>query len=101
MASTQGSLFKRHMFENLLNSKGYVSNVIDMFHDNPWIGVALPPLIHISYWTMGHAWYSNRKKTNEVKELLGLKVSFLTNIRRSARSAPISGFASSGFAKAF
>jgi lipopolysaccharide biosynthesis protein len=76
VASTQGSLFKRHMFENLLNSKGYVSNVIDMFHDNPWIGVALPPLIHISYWTMGHAWYSNRKKTNEIKELLGLKVSF-------------------------
>ena len=76
VASTQGSLFKRHMFENLLNSKGYVSNVIDMFHDNPWIGVALPPLIHISYWTMGHAWYDNRKKAKEVSDLLDLKVHF-------------------------
>ena len=94
VASTQGSLFKRHMFENLLNSKGYVSNVIDMFHDNPWIGVALPPLIHISYWTMGHAWYSNRKKTNEIAELLGLKLWLpLTGTPRSAPSARIFGSA--------
>ena len=50
----RGRLFKRHMFENLLNSRGYTSNVLDMFHDKPWIGVAVPPLVHISYPTMGH-----------------------------------------------
>lgn len=76
VASTQGGLFKRHLFENLLNSKGYVGNVLDMFHDNPWIGVAAPPLIHISYRTMGHAWSENRKKANEIKKLLDLKVAF-------------------------
>ena len=62
------------MFENLLNSSGYVSNVLDMFRDNPWIGIAVPPLVHISYWTMGHAWYTNRKMADEVGSRLNLGV---------------------------
>jgi lipopolysaccharide biosynthesis protein len=72
----QGELFKRHMFENLLNSSGYTTNVLDMFRDNPWIGVAVPPVVQISYWTMGHAWYANRERAEEVKKLLDLKVPF-------------------------
>ena len=47
-AARQGRLFKRHLFENLLNSPGYSANVLDMFYDSPWIGVAVPPIIHIS-----------------------------------------------------
>lgn len=74
VAAGRGNLFKRHMFENLLNSEGYTTNVLDMFHDKPWIGVAVPPLIQMSYWTMGHAWYTNREKAQEVKALLDLKV---------------------------
>lgn len=76
VAAAQGDLFKRHLFENLLNSEGYTANVLDMFCDKPWIGVAVPPLIHISYWTMGHAWYTNRPKAEELKKLLNLKVPF-------------------------
>jgi lipopolysaccharide biosynthesis protein len=76
LAAGRGNLFKRHMFENLLNSEGYTTNVLDMFHDNPWIGVAVPPLVQISYGTMGHAWYTNREKAEEIKKLLGLKVPF-------------------------
>jgi lipopolysaccharide biosynthesis protein len=73
--SGRANLFKRHMFENLLNSEGYTTNVLDMFRDKPWIGVAVPPLVHIAYGTMGHAWSSNRKKAEEIQKLLGLKVS--------------------------
>jgi lipopolysaccharide biosynthesis protein len=76
VASGQANLFKRHMFENLLNSEGYTTNVLDMFHDKPWIGVAVPPLVHISYPTMGHAWFTNREKAEEIKKLLDLKVPF-------------------------
>ena len=76
VAAGRGNLFKRHMFENLLNSPGFTANVLDMFHDNPWIGVAVPPVVHISYWTLGHAWYCNRAKAEEIKKLLGLKVPF-------------------------
>jgi lipopolysaccharide biosynthesis protein len=76
VASGRGNLFKRHMFENLLNSPGFTSNVLDMFKDNPWIGVAVPPVVHISYWTLGHAWYVNREKAEKVKLTLDLKVHF-------------------------
>lgn len=72
----RASHFKRHLFENLLGSAGYTTNVLDMFADNPWIGVAVPPLEHISIPTMGHAWFANREKADEVKALLGLDVSF-------------------------
>jgi lipopolysaccharide biosynthesis protein len=72
----RGNLFKRHMFENLLNSEGYTTNVLDIFHDKPWVGVAVPPVVQISYKTMGHAWYGNKAKAEEVKKLLGLTISF-------------------------
>jgi lipopolysaccharide biosynthesis protein len=76
VASGQANLFKRHMFENLLNSEGYATNVLDMFHDKPWVGVAVPPVVHISYPTMGHAWFTNRENAEAVKKLLGVKVPF-------------------------
>jgi lipopolysaccharide biosynthesis protein len=76
VAAGRGNLFKRHMFENLLNSPGYTENVLDMFHDNPWIGVAVPPVVQFSYWTLGHAWYVNRPRAEEVAKLLDIKVPF-------------------------
>jgi lipopolysaccharide biosynthesis protein len=76
VASGQANLFKRHMFENLLNSEGYTTNVLDMFHEKPWVGVAVPPVVHISYPTMGHAWFTNREKAEEIKKVLGLKIPF-------------------------
>jgi len=70
----RGNLFKRHMLENLLNSDGFTANVLDMFYDKPWIGVAVPPVVQISYGTMGHAWYANKPKTQEVAQKLGVTV---------------------------
>ena len=75
-ASARGNLFKRHMFENLLNSEGYTTNVLDMFHDKPWVGIAVPPMVHISYGTMGHAWGQNRERADEIKKSLDLEVPF-------------------------
>jgi rhamnosyltransferase len=72
--AARGNLFKRHMFDNLLNSEGYVINVLNMFHDNPFIGLALPPLIHISYGTLGHSWFVNRKRAEEIASEMDLKV---------------------------
>jgi lipopolysaccharide biosynthesis protein len=76
VGSVRGNLFKRHLLENLLNSEGYTTNVLDMFQDKPWVGVAVPPVVHMSYGTMGHAWYANKERAEEVKKLLDLKVPF-------------------------
>lgn len=74
LASSRAGGFKRHMFENLLNSPGYTANVLDLFHDRPWVGVAVPPIIHISYGTLGHAWYANKARANDIARRLGLNV---------------------------
>ncbi|SFS07874.1 rhamnosyltransferase [Dyella sp. OK004] len=74
VAAGRANGFKRHMFENLLNSPGYTANVLDMFHDNPWIGIAVPPLVHIGYPTMGHVWFNNLPRAAELATVLDLKV---------------------------
>ncbi|MFB9983419.1 rhamnan synthesis F family protein [Mesorhizobium kowhaii] len=74
--ASKGNLFKRHMFDNLLNTSGYVHNVLDMFHDNPSIGFAIPPMIHISFPTMGHSWFGNKAKVEETARLLKIDVKF-------------------------
>lgn len=76
LATGRSNVFKRHMFENLLNSPGYTANVLDMFRDKPWVGVAIPSIIQMSYGTLGHAWGVNRHRTEAVAELLDIKVPF-------------------------
>ena len=76
VSPARGNLFKRHMLENLLNSSGYVTNVLDMFSRQPWTGVALPPLVHIGFSAMGHAWFNNYGKASEIAKLLDITVKF-------------------------
>ena len=74
VAASLGNHFKRHMFENLLHSRGYVANVLRMFADNETIGVAVPPLVHVGYPTLGHSWFTNKPRAEEIARKLGLKV---------------------------
>jgi rhamnosyltransferase len=74
--TSRSNIFRRHLFENLLHSQGYVSNVIDLFMANPRIGVAIPPVLHVSFWTLGHAWYANREPAERVARELGFELDF-------------------------
>ncbi|RWC51137.1 MAG: hypothetical protein EOS55_03485 [Mesorhizobium sp.] len=74
--SSRGNLFKRHMLDNLLNTRGYVQNVLDMFHDNPSVGLAIPPMVHIFFPTMGHSWFVNKPRAEETARLLNINVKF-------------------------
>lgn len=76
LAAGRSNVFKRHMFENLLNSPGYTENVLDMFRKSPWIGMAVPSIIQMSYGTLGHAWGNNRRRTMEVADRLGIDVPY-------------------------
>ncbi|KAA2211773.1 rhamnan synthesis F family protein, partial [Teichococcus oryzae] len=71
--SGRAELFKRHSVENLLNSEGYTTNVLDLFRDKPWVGVAVPPIMHISLGTLGHGWLGNRPRVEALAAMLGLK----------------------------
>lgn len=71
-----GELFKRHLFENLLSSPGYAANVLRLFQQHPTLGMVFPPVYHIGYPTLGHAWYHNKPLALEEAERLGLTVPF-------------------------
>ncbi|HVW57981.1 MAG TPA: rhamnan synthesis F family protein [Rhizobiaceae bacterium] len=71
--ATKGNLFKRHLLDNLLYSKGYVENIIKLFERNRHLGVAVPPLVNISYNHFGHAWYNNRENVNRLSNELNLR----------------------------
>jgi rhamnosyltransferase len=72
----RGLLFKRHMLENLAGSRGQVDGVLEMFAKDHFVGVAVPPVIHISFPTMGNAWFANKPRSQEVAKMLGLDVKF-------------------------
>ncbi|OXC77914.1 rhamnan synthesis F family protein [Caballeronia sordidicola] len=55
-----GRLFKQHLLENLLYNKPYVENLLRIFDENPRVGMLMPPIVHIAYPTLGHAWFANR-----------------------------------------
>ena len=67
-------LFKRHMFDNLLSSPGYAANVLRLFQQQPTLGMVFPPVYHIAYPTLGHAWFLNKPRAEEEAERLGIHV---------------------------
>lgn len=71
---SKASMFKRHLFDNLLASRAYVKNVFSLFENEPWVGVAMPPVVHIGYPTLGHGWFSNRARAVTVARQLGIGV---------------------------
>ncbi|MDO5052049.1 MAG: rhamnan synthesis F family protein [Pseudoclavibacter sp.] len=69
-----GSWFKRHLLENLLPSPGYAANLVRLFQEDPTIGLVFPPIVHIGYPTLGHAWFENREPAAELARRLGIRV---------------------------
>ncbi len=66
VGQTQSLIFKRHLLENLLYSKGYVSELTRMFEQNSNIGMAYPPAIHIGYSTLGNGWFANKPTVEQI-----------------------------------
>lgn len=66
--------FKKHLYQNLLGSPEYISNLIGLMNKNSDIGLVFPPLVHIGYPTMGHAWFANYAPTAALCKKLGIEV---------------------------
>ena len=69
-------LFKTHLYDNLLNSRAHVANILAEFAAHPALGMVLAPLPHMGYPTMGHAWFTNRAPAQAVAKRLGINVPF-------------------------
>lgn len=70
--------FKEHLYQNLLASPSYISSLITEM-DNNNIGLVMPPVVHISYPTHGHAWFANRSPSEAWAKKLNINVPFDDN----------------------
>ena len=75
-AFNASNLFKHHLLDNLLCSPSYVSQIIAAFAKDESLGMMFPPVVNISYPTMGHSWFLNREPAAKVAKELGLTVPF-------------------------
>src|SRR5262249_10174750 len=74
--TAHSNVFKRHLFENLLDNEGYVANILDIFRRQPSVGVVVPPVLHLGYPTLGHSWFINRGLAERLAKRLKLVVPF-------------------------
>ncbi|MCT9818767.1 hypothetical protein N3K63_00560 [Microbacterium sp. W1N] len=65
---------RRYQLENLLNSPGYVRNVLQMFAREPGLGLVFPPMVHIGFGTMGRAWAGLESAAARLRDTLGIRV---------------------------
>lgn len=73
-ASNAAAHFKSQQFGNLLDSPQYAASVLGLFQKEPRLGLAYPPMVHIGYGTVGHAWWANRPAFVELAAELGISV---------------------------
>ena len=67
-----GSWFKRHLIGNLLHSENYAANLVNLFAEHPEMGMAIPPVIHVGFPTMGQAWFRNKQPAARLCRRLGI-----------------------------
>lgn len=91
-ASGAGRHFKRQQFENLLWSPEYARGVIALFQQDARLGLAYPPMVHIGYGTIGHAWWDNRPGFVAMCDRLDVRVPIDQN-------SPLAPFGSMYFAR--
>lgn len=69
-----GNQFSEKCFRNMLGSKAFVNNVLDLFESEPYLGMLCPPPPnHAEYFgTLGIEWGPNYDVTMELYNQLGL-----------------------------
>jgi len=73
-ASNASRHFRRQQFDNLLDSSDYAANVVALFQREKMLGIVYPPMVHLGYGTMGHAWWGNKSRFVETCAMLGISV---------------------------
>ncbi len=76
---TTGASFAYKCFNNILISKDFVNNVIDLFENNERLGILSPPLPNhgIFFRHLGNEWGPNYKNAKKLAKELGLNVPIL------------------------
>ena len=65
--------FQHHVVRSLTGS---LAELLQLFVDEPELGMAMPPQIHVGYPTLGRAWFGNRPEAERLAGRLGIDVPF-------------------------
>lgn len=65
--------FQRHVLGSVT---GAPHALLQLFIDEPELGMAMPPQIHVGYPTLGRAWFGNRPLAEQLASRLGIDVPF-------------------------
>lgn len=65
--------FQRHVMGSVT---GAMHALLQLFIDEPHLGMAMPPQIHVGYPTLGRAWFGNRPLAERLASRLGIDVPF-------------------------
>lgn len=65
--------FQRHALGSVTGS---LDGLLQLFLDEPELGLAMPPQIHVGYPTLGRAWFGNRPAAERMASRLGIVVPF-------------------------
>jgi len=66
--------FRDQLLDNLLPSPGYAAEALALFQREPGLGIVHPPMFHLGYPTMGHAWWANRPGVQRLCAMLDITV---------------------------
>lgn len=71
-----GQSFKRHLIQNIVPSRRFVQCLFDLLEKPEYrnVGVVAPPVVHIGFGTLGHAWFSNRKPLEKLAREMKIDV---------------------------
>ncbi|WP_306232640.1 rhamnan synthesis F family protein [Agrococcus beijingensis] len=67
-----GRSFAALLLDNLLPGPGHAARLVALFAADPRLGIAFGPMVHAGYPTTGRAWFTNRPRTQEVADRLGI-----------------------------
>ncbi|MCR8670429.1 rhamnan synthesis F family protein, partial [Agrococcus sp. HG114] len=67
-----GRSFAALLLDNLLPSEGHAAQLVELFARDSRLGIALPPMVHAWYPTLGRAWFTNRPAARALAARLGI-----------------------------
>lgn len=98
----QGERFAARCYENLFGSPEVVRNIINLFEENPRMGMAGPPMVyHGEYFTAAQrGWAGNYENTKKLAEKLDVKVNIDPKINPVSAYGDMFWFRASALKKA-
>lgn len=78
-----GRVWRTKLFENTMGSESYIKNVIDLFVNNPQLGLAFPPYPRHSDFAeiLTDGWTGNFSNTQKLLQFLGIEVKMSDHLR--------------------